>query len=68
MDDRCRTLFVKLRQPVREGEEILVDYQYSARRQTLWGFGPLAKRPKVHSEYGLRPRMKTGKYGDMQIV
>ena len=27
MDDRCRTLFVRLRRPVREGEEILVDYR-----------------------------------------
>ena len=24
MDDRCRTLFVRLRKPVREGEEILI--------------------------------------------
>jgi hypothetical protein len=40
MDDRCRNLFVKLRRPVRAGEEILVEYGYSARRQTLWGFGP----------------------------
>ena len=48
MDDRCRNVFVKLRQPVRAGKEILVDYRYSARRRhTLWGFGPLAKHPKV---------------------
>ena len=40
IDNRCRNLFVKLRQPVRAGEEVLVDYRYSARRQTLWGFGP----------------------------
>ena len=52
MDDSCHTLFVRLRQPVREDEEIFVDYRYSRRRQTLWGFGPLAKRPKMHSEYG----------------
>ena len=70
MDDRCRNLFVKLRRPVRAGEEILVEYGYSARRQSLWGFGPLAKRPKVPlaSKSNLRPRnVKTGPYGEMQI-
>ena len=71
MDDRCRNLFVKLRRPVRSGEEILVDYRYSARRQTLWGFGPLAKHPKVPlaSNNNLRPRnIKAGPYGEMQII
>jgi hypothetical protein len=71
MDDRCRNLFVKLRRPVRAGEEILVEYGYSARRQTLWGFGPLlAKHPKVPlaSKSNLRPRnVKTGPYGEKQI-
>ncbi len=48
-----RNFFVKLRQPpVSAGEEILVDYRYSERQQTLWGFGPLANRPKLQSEYG----------------
>ena len=53
-----RNLFVKLRQPVSVGEETIVDYRYSETRQTLWGFDPLANRPKMHSEYGLRPRAK----------
>ena len=71
MDDRCRNLFVKLRRPVRAGEEILVDYRYSARRQTLWGFGPLVKHPKVPlaNKSNLRARnIKAGPYGEMQII
>ncbi len=70
LDDRYRNLFVKLRRPVRAGEEIFVEYGYSARRQTLWGFGPLAKYPKVPfaSKSNLRPRnVKTWPYGEMQI-
>jgi hypothetical protein len=71
MDDRCRNLFVKLRRPVHSNEEILLDYRYSARRQTLWRFGPLAKHPKVPlaSKSKLRPRnIKAGPYGEMQII
>jgi len=69
MDERCRNLFVKLRRPVRAGEEILVDYGYSSARQTRWGFGLLAKHPKVPLDCVLRPRSaKVGKYGDMRVV
>jgi len=71
MDGRCRNLFVRLRRPVRAGEEILVDYGYSAARQTRWGFGPLAKHPKtpLASKQNLRPRsIKTRVYGEVQII
>lgn len=68
MEDRCRPLFVQLTRPVLAGEEILVDYGYTADRQTRWGFGPKAKLPIVKSEYIFRPQTKVGKYGDTQIV
>ena len=68
MDDRCRPLFVQLTRAVLAGEEILVEYGYTADRQTRWGFGPKAKLPTVEVDYGLRPRTKVGKYGDIQIV
>jgi hypothetical protein len=68
MDDRCRLLFVQLTRPVLTGEEILVDYGYSADRQTRWGFGPKANLPSVKSEYTFRPQTKVGKYGETQIV
>eukprot|EP01036_Dinobryon_divergens_P029992 gene29992-39172_t len=51
MDEQCHNLFLKLKRPVRAGEEILVDFAYSARRQTRLGFGFDARRPKVESEY-----------------
>ena len=68
MDDRCRLLFVQLTKPVLAGEEILIDYGYSADRQTRWGFGPKANLPSVKSEYTLRPQTKLGKYGETKIV
>ena len=68
MDEQCHNLFVKLTRPVSAGEEILVDYAYSANWQTRLGFGFDAKRPKVASEYVFRPRKKAGKYGDVKIV
>jgi len=68
MDDRCRRLFVQLTRPVLAGEEILVEYGYSADRQTRWGFGPKANLSLVESAYAFRPRTKVGKYGDTQIV
>ena len=68
MENRCRPLFVQLTRPVSAGEEILVDYGYTADRQTRWGFGPKAKLPTVKSQYTFRPQTKVGKYGDTQIV
>ena len=68
MDGQCNNLFVKLKQPVGAGEEILVNYAYSANRQTRRGFGFDAKRPKVESDYEFRPRKRTGKYGEIEIV
>ena len=68
MDEQCHNLFVKLRRPVRAGEEVLVDYGYSASRQTRWGFGFKAKRVKLNSEYTFRPRTKTEKYGVTRII
>jgi hypothetical protein len=69
MDEQCHNLFVKLKRPVPAGEEILVDYAYSARKQTVLGFGFKAKRPKINSEYELRPRHHVSgwKYGDVEI-
>ena len=69
MDEQCNNLFVKLKRPVPAGEEILVDYAYNARKQTILGFGFKAKRPKVNSEYELRPRRHAPgrKYGDIEI-
>ena len=68
LDDRCRTLFIQTRRPVVAGEELLVDYGYSATRQTQWGFGLKAKVPRVKSKYAFRPRTtKTRKYGDTII-
>ena len=32
MDGKCRNLFVRLKRPIKAGEEILVDYGYSAHR------------------------------------
>ena len=68
MDEKSHNLFVNLKRPVPAGEEILVDYAYSARKQTVLGFGFKARRPKVTSEYEFRPRKKVGKYGDIQVV
>ena len=68
MDEKSHNLFVKLKRPVPAGEEILVDYAYSARKQTVLGFEFKARRPKVTSEYEFRPRKKVGKYGDIQVV
>ena len=68
MDNQCRPLFVQLTRPVLTGEEILVDYGYSADRQTRWGFGPKANLSTVKSEYAFRPQTKVGKYGETQIV
>jgi hypothetical protein len=68
MDEKSHNLFVKLKRLVPAGEEILVDYAYSARKQTVLGFGFKARRPKVTSEYEFRPRKKVGKYGDIQVV
>eukprot|EP01036_Dinobryon_divergens_P037246 gene37246-48693_t len=69
MDEQCHNLFVRLQRPVLAGEEILVDYAYSARKQTVLGFGFKAKRPKVSSEYELRPRCHaSGKeYGEVEV-
>lgn len=68
LDGQCRSLFVQLTRPVRAGEEILVEYGYTADRQTRWGFGPKANLPIVESTYGFRPRTKAVKYGTTQIV
>ena len=68
MDDRSRLLFVQLMWPILAGEDILVDYSYSADRQTRWGFGPKANLPSVKSEYAFQPQTKFGKYGETQIV
>jgi hypothetical protein len=59
MDEKSHNLFVNLKRPVPAGEEILVDYAYSARKQTVLG---------LTSEYEFRPRKKVGKYGDIQVV
>ena len=55
MDNQCRPLFVQLTRPVLTGEKILVDYGYSADRQTRWGVGPKANLSTVKSEYAFRP-------------
>ena len=33
MDEKCRNLFVKLKRPIKVGDEILVNYNYSKTRQ-----------------------------------
>lgn len=68
MDDRCHNLYVKTNRPIAVGEEILVDYGYHPRRQTTWGFGLQAKKPRVKSDYQLRTRTPRGKYGETSIV
>ena len=55
IDEKCHNLFIKLNKPVPVGAEILVDYNYSARKQKLLGFGFKAQRPMVTSEYEFRP-------------
>ena len=67
MDEQCQ-LFVKLERPVYAGKEVLIDYAYSSSKQTRLGFGFKARRPNVESDYEFRPRNKTRKYGEMQIV
>jgi hypothetical protein len=69
MDEQCHNLFVRLQRPVPVGEEILVDYAYSARKQTVLGFGFKVKRPKVSSEYELRTRCHASgkKYGEVEV-
>jgi len=64
-DERCNRLFIRLLRDVQVGEEILVDYGYSKRQQTIWGFGPDAKsKIRVASDYSLRKKDKAPtKYG-----
>ena len=69
MDDRARTLFVRTLRAISIGEEILIDYAYSATRQTRWGFGPRAQKSESGAAYMLRQRDPSkGKYGVEQLI
>ena len=69
MDTRVRTLFVRTLRAISAGEEILIDYAYSAVRQTRWGFGPRAQKRESEVVYTLRQRdPKRVKYGVEQQI